>query len=93
MQANKTVTINGRLYDAVTGLPVKTSAAKTTEKPVSPAAVKKHAAQIAASYTHSLKNLELSTDVRLKSRAVLSQKPLPRLQKPQLLLTNQQPVS
>ena len=31
MQANKTVTINGRLYDAVTGLPV--SASKATAKP------------------------------------------------------------
>ncbi len=53
MQANQTVTINGRLYDAVTGLPVKKAAAKTDEKPVSPAVVRKHAAQIAASSIHA----------------------------------------
>ena len=52
MQANKTVTINGRLYDAVTGLPISTSA-KTTEKPVSPAMVKKRAAEVAAQSIHA----------------------------------------
>jgi hypothetical protein len=61
MQANQTVTINGRLYDAVTGLPVKKEALKTakeavdkpTDKPISPAAVKKHVAQVAASSVHA----------------------------------------
>jgi hypothetical protein len=52
MQANKTVTINGRLYDGVTGLPIKTSS-KTTEKPVSPAVVKKRAAEVAAQSVHA----------------------------------------
>ena len=52
MQANKTVEINGRLYDAVTGLPIK-SAGKTTEKPVSPAAVKKRAAEVGSSSIHT----------------------------------------
>lgn len=52
MQANKTVTINGRLYDAVTGLPMKT-AEKSTEKPVSPAMVKKHVTQATASAVHN----------------------------------------
>jgi hypothetical protein len=52
MQANKTVDINGRLYDAVTGLPVKKSA-KSTEKTVSPAAVKKRAAEVAAQSVHA----------------------------------------
>jgi len=52
MQANKTVEINGRLYDGVTGLPIKTSQ-KTTEKPVSPALVKKRAAEVAATSIHA----------------------------------------
>lgn len=51
MQANKTVTINGRVYDAVTGLPINTSS-KTTAKPVSPAVVKKRAAEVASSSVH-----------------------------------------
>ena len=52
MQANKTVEINGRRYDAVTGLPVqppKTS----TEKTVSPAVVKQRAAKVAAATVHA----------------------------------------
>jgi len=56
MQSNETVTINGRLYDAVTGLPLKKSSDKTTkkeDKPVAPSVVKKHAAEIAASAVHT----------------------------------------
>lgn len=52
MQANKTVTINGRLYDSVTGLPIKTTS-KTTEKPVAPAVVKKRAAEVSAQSVHA----------------------------------------
>jgi hypothetical protein len=52
MQANKTVEINGRLYDAVTGLPVDKST-KLKEKPVSPAIVKKRAAEVAAQSVHT----------------------------------------
>lgn len=52
MQANKTVTINGRLYDAVTGLPIKTSS-KPTEKLVSPAMVKKRVAEVTAQSIHA----------------------------------------
>lgn len=51
MQANKTVEINGRLYDAVTGLPVNKT--KSTEKTVSPAMVKKRAAEVAAQSVHA----------------------------------------
>lgn len=57
MQTNKTVTINGRLYDAVTGLPIDTApngkTTKNTEKPVSPAVVKKRAAEVAAASVHA----------------------------------------
>jgi hypothetical protein len=52
MQANKTVEINGRLYDAVTGLPIDTST-KSNEKPVSPAIVKRRAAEVAAQSIHT----------------------------------------
>ena len=52
MQANKTVEINGRLYDAVTGLPVDKSS-KIKEKPVSPAIVKRRAAEVAAQTIHT----------------------------------------
>lgn len=52
MQANKTVEINGRLYDAVTGLPVDKST-KTKEKPIAPAIVKKRAAEVAAQSIHT----------------------------------------
>lgn len=52
MQSNKTVEINGRLYDAVTGLPVDKSS-KSKEKPVSPAVVKRRAAEVAAQSVHT----------------------------------------
>lgn len=52
MQANKTVEINGRLYDAVTGLPVDKST-KSKEKIVSPATVKKRATEVAAQSIHT----------------------------------------
>jgi len=52
MQPNKTVTINGRLYDAVTGLPIHKTV-KSTEKPATPAAVKKRAAEVAARSVHA----------------------------------------
>lgn len=52
MQANKTVIINGRPYDAVTGLPLK-KLAMNDEKPVTPVAVRKHVAKGAASDIHS----------------------------------------
>ena len=58
MPSNDTVTINGRLYDAVTGLPLKNDTkAKTADKKgdkiVSPSVVKKHAAEIAATTVHA----------------------------------------
>jgi hypothetical protein len=52
MQAKKTVTINGRVYDAITGLPIDTSS-KNTDKPLTPATVKKRAAEAAAQTVHA----------------------------------------
>jgi hypothetical protein len=54
MQANKTVTINGRIYDAVTGLPVEKKVVSTPPKPMKPApAPAKRAGHVAASAVHS----------------------------------------
>lgn len=74
MQANKTVEMNGRLYDAVTGLPVETSS-KTKEKPVSPAAVKKRAAEVAAQSVHT----QLQRSQTLNRRA--AKKVIPKVAK------------
>lgn len=70
--AKRTITINGRLYDAVTGLPVKASAAKpiVTPKPVTPANPAKPAGtpsrgQAAADAVHS----SLQRSVTLARRA------------------------
>jgi len=52
MQSNKTVTINGNLYDAVTGLPIKKTF-KKDDKPVSPAVAKKRAAEVASTSVHT----------------------------------------
>jgi len=52
MQANKTVEINGRRYDAVTGLPIQPPKT-TTEKTVAPAVVKARAAKVASSTIHA----------------------------------------
>ena len=59
MQANKTVEINGRLYDAVTGLPVKTvppaseKGSGASRKLVSPEVVKQRAATMVAGSIHT----------------------------------------
>src|SRR5690606_31739924 len=45
MSEKQTVTINGRLYDAVTGLPIK-SVSVSTAAPIEPARVIRHAAEI-----------------------------------------------
>ena len=78
MQANKTVEINGRLYDAVTGLPLK-SAEKTTEKPVSPAAVKKRAAEVGSSSIHTQpqRSKTLLRRITKKPNSVVNKRPQP----------------
>ncbi len=55
MQANKTVTINGRTYDAVTGLPVERKVAAAPAQPSKPAAapIKRSSSHVAASSVHS----------------------------------------
>jgi hypothetical protein len=54
MQANKTVTINGRTYDAVTGLPVEKKVVSAPAKQTKPAATPaKRASHVTASTVHS----------------------------------------
>lgn len=54
MQANKTITINGRVYDAVTGMPIqKKAAAKPVPAPASPKPEAKRAGHVAASAVHA----------------------------------------
>lgn len=78
MQANKTVEINGRLYDSVTGLPLKTTE-KTTEKPISPAAVKKRAAEVASSSIHAQpqRSKTLLRRIAKKPSSVVNKRPQP----------------
>ena len=78
MQANKTVEINGRLYDATTGLPLK-SADKTTKKPISPAAVKKRAAEVASSSIHTQpqRSKTLLRRITKKPNSVVNKRPQP----------------
>ncbi|MEO6110067.1 MAG: hypothetical protein ABIP50_03605 [Candidatus Saccharimonadales bacterium] len=53
MQANKTVTINGRMYDAVTGLPVETKASKPVVKTPMTKAQAKRASQVPSASVHA----------------------------------------
>lgn len=77
MQSNNTVTINGHLYDAKTGLPIK--ALKADEKPVSPATVKKRAAEVAASSVHAQpqRSLTLHRRAAKKVTASIAKRPQP----------------
>lgn len=67
MSNNKTITINGRLYDAVTGLPVKktppsTSSPKPAPRPVTPTAKAVHTApQRSATLRRSVAKKPVST--------------------------------
>ena len=77
MQSNNMVTINGHLYDAKTGLPIK--ALKADEKPVSPATVKKRAAEVAASSVHAQpqRSLTLHRRAAKKVTASIAKRPQP----------------
>ena len=78
MHANKTVEINGRIYDSVTGLPVK-STDKTTEKPISPATVKKRVAEVASSSVHAQpqRSKTLLRRIVKKPNSALNKRPQP----------------
>ena len=75
MPNNKTVTINGRIYDAVTGLPVDASP-KAGPKPVSPALVKKRAAEVTSASVHAQPQRSQTLHRRaIKKPAVVTKRP------------------
>ena len=75
MPSNKTVTINGRIYDAITGLPVDPSP-KAGPKPVSPAVVKKRAAEVTSASVHAQPQRSQTLHRRaIKKPAVITKRP------------------
>jgi len=79
MQANKTVTINGHLYDAVTGLLVD-KAPETPSKPVSPQTVKKRTTEVASTpsttvHTQPQKSKTLHRRAAKKPVAAVAKRP------------------
>jgi len=82
MQANKTVTINGRLYDAVTGLPIEKKVAVRPTTPSKPAATKraeaKRAATTPATAVHSAPQRSQTLHRRsIKKPGVAAKRPQP----------------
>jgi hypothetical protein len=74
MQANKTVTINGRVYDAVTGLPLETKAApKPVVKP-SPTKTTKH---VEAKAVHASPERSHTLHRRAAKKSTLVKRPKP----------------
>lgn len=74
MQANKTVTINGRIYDAVTGLPI-TSATKP--KTASKAAPTKRAESVTAAAVHATTQRSQTLHRRAAKKVGLVKRPKP----------------
>ena len=77
MQANKTVTINGRMYDAVTGLPVaERPAAK--EAPAKPKqTVLRRAAQVSAAAVHTTTQRSKTLNRRAIKKPAIVKRPQP----------------
>ena len=76
MSQNKTVTINGRIYDAVTGLPVDPSP-KAGPKPVSPALVKKRAAEVTSASVHAQPQRSQTLVRRTAKKPTVTKRPQP----------------
>jgi hypothetical protein len=76
MQANKTVTINGRIYDAVTGLPV---AAKPVAKaePAKKPTVLRRAAQVSAAAVHTTTQRSKTLNRRAIKKPAVVKRPQP----------------
>lgn len=82
MQANKTVTINGRLYDAVTGLPIEKKVAARPTTVSKPAAAKLHAAPKRAAHTpatavHSAPQRSQTLHRRAIKKPAIAKRPQP----------------
>lgn len=78
MQANKTVTINGRIYDAVTGLPLEKKAVKPALKP-SPAKTPadKRASHVEATAVHASPQRSQTLHRRAAKKPGLAKRPKP----------------
>lgn len=76
MQANKTVTINGRVYDAVTGLPIEKKSAARTAPVAKPSEVKR-AAQVAATTVHTTTQRSQTLHRRVAKKPGLAKRPQP----------------
>jgi hypothetical protein len=79
MQANKTVTINGRVYDAVTGLPLETKAAPKPSPKVSPvkSVADKRAARVEAASVHATPQRSQTLHRRAAKKPGLAKRPKP----------------
>jgi hypothetical protein len=78
MQANKTVTINGRVYDALTGLPVETKVSKPAVKaPLSKPAGQKRASHVSATSVHSSLQKSQTLHRRATKKPELPKRPKP----------------
>lgn len=78
MQANKTVTINGRIYDAVTGLPLEKKVAKPVTKPsVSKTPAAKRAHHVEAASVHASPQRSQTLHRRAAKKAGLVKRPKP----------------
>lgn len=78
MQANKTVTINGRVYDAVTGLPVESKSTKPVAKPATVKSVaEKRAARVEATSVHAQVQRSQTLHRRAAKKPGLAKRPKP----------------
>lgn len=78
MQSNKTVTINGRIYDAVTGLPVESKAVKPAPKSASPKSVaEKRASRVEAASVHATPQRSQTLHRRAAKKVGLAKRPKP----------------
>lgn len=78
MQANKTVTINGRVYDAVTGLPVESKSTKPVAKPATVKSVaEKRAARVEANSVHAQVQRSQTLHRRAAKKPGLAKRPKP----------------
>jgi len=76
MQANKTVTINGRMYDAVTGLPVATKPVAKVE-PAKKPTVLRRAAQVSSTAIHATTQRSKTLNRRAIKKPQVVKRPQP----------------
>ena len=77
MQANKTVTINGRMYDAVTGLPVTQKSVPKAEPAKVKPTVLRRAAQVSAAAIHTTTQRSKTLNRRAIKKPAIVKRPQP----------------